>query len=400
MLPMAGSTPPPAAKVEPMRYEALDCLRGIAACTVVICHALMAGLFRVEPQWSTLKWTPLRLLWSGHQAVILFFVLSGFSLYILYSALSASANRVPKFLAARWLRLYPVYAASLLFASASYWLLARLGYAWPDSTLYVPAPAIPAKQFLMHYTLIGNFNTSLINPPAWSIVHEMRISILFPLIAWVIERSHYRIAIAGLLTSVAIATSCWDAPQTYGSSSIVMDALTTLHYSTFFIIGALLARHRNTLIARVRTLPRSLTPIVFATALALYGYGYDDTWTSGQIMLGDLIVGIGAAAIVLLAISYRVLERSRILHFLGRISYSLYLVHFTCFGVVCVLLYGKLPNPVLWLTIGALSVAIASVTCRAIEKPSLRWSRRVRTAQQSVVSTPSSCSPDDIKPTA
>lgn len=363
---------------EQSRYDALDSLRGIAACTVVICHTVMLGLFQIEPIWSAVKWTPLRLLWSGHQAVILFFVLSGFSLFILLKSLETIPARTLRFILARWLRLYPVYAASLLFASASYWLLALNHTTWPGHTLYVPPPNPPPDQFWLHLTLIAEYNTSLINPPVWSIVHEMRISLAFPVIAWLVKRLRWHAALAAILSSLAIALGCWELPQTYGNNSIALSALNTLHYCTFFVIGALLAQHRSFLTPWIQRHRTHLLPAAPIAALTFYTYGFDETWTTGQIMLGDLLVGAGAAGIVLLAIAFPILNRSHVLLYLGKISYSLYLVHFTCFGIVSVLLHGKLPIPVLWLLVVALSLATASIGWWLIERHALKWSRAVR----------------------
>jgi peptidoglycan/LPS O-acetylase OafA/YrhL len=383
------------------RYASLDCLRGIAAITVVICHTIMLGLFQVEPLWSAVKWTPLRLLWSGHQAVILFFVLSGFSLFILFDSLAPSRARTVRFLLSRWLRLYPVYAASLLFALASYTLLALTPNTWPEPALYVPSPDISAKEFWPHFMLVGNFNTSLINPPIWSIVHEMRISIAFPLIFWLTERLAHRVALASTIGSLLIAYGCWTLPQTYGTPSAAMSLLSTVHYSTFFVVGALLAKYRLPLISWIRGHKGPWLPCVAAVALALYGYGYDEAWTSGAIMLGDLAVGVGAAALLLLAIAFPVLDGSRVLRFLGRISYSLYLVHFTCFGVVCVLFHGRVSNPILWGMVIALSLAVASTAWLLIERPALRWSRWVRPSRNvHPPETDPAIPPRDLRPSS
>ena len=61
----------------PRRLRELDSLRGLAAITVVFHH-----FSRIcSPQIiHVLDRTPLRLLVAGHQAVILFFLLSGFVL--------------------------------------------------------------------------------------------------------------------------------------------------------------------------------------------------------------------------------------------------------------------------------------------------------------------------------
>ena len=70
------------------RIAALDGLRGLAAATVAIGHGL--DVFPTVwlasnhgPAAGALGWltySPLHLLWAGHEAVILFFVLSGFVL--------------------------------------------------------------------------------------------------------------------------------------------------------------------------------------------------------------------------------------------------------------------------------------------------------------------------------
>ncbi|ALE82194.1 acyltransferase family protein [Pseudonocardia sp. HH130629-09] len=75
----------------PSRVPALDGPRGVASLVVVVNHCLMtdptlaavaAGTGRAAP--GTLAWwlayTPLHLVWAGTEAVLLFFVLSGFVL--------------------------------------------------------------------------------------------------------------------------------------------------------------------------------------------------------------------------------------------------------------------------------------------------------------------------------
>lgn len=62
------------------RYDEIDSLRGFAALAVIISHGL--AIFALPS--NLLDVTPLYLLWSSHEVVIFFFVLSGFVLTLLF----------------------------------------------------------------------------------------------------------------------------------------------------------------------------------------------------------------------------------------------------------------------------------------------------------------------------
>src|SRR5215468_722575 len=74
------------------RFEELDSLRGLAAVTVVLNHHLnvLPSVFDktayVSDQWllAAIKHSPLHILWAGHEAVVFFFVISGFVLALPY----------------------------------------------------------------------------------------------------------------------------------------------------------------------------------------------------------------------------------------------------------------------------------------------------------------------------
>jgi peptidoglycan/LPS O-acetylase OafA/YrhL len=71
------------------RFGELDSLRGLAALSVLIGHCLvvfphLSGSYPGQGwelwAWNTLRSTPLSVVWAGNEAVILFFILSGFVL--------------------------------------------------------------------------------------------------------------------------------------------------------------------------------------------------------------------------------------------------------------------------------------------------------------------------------
>ncbi|HUB75554.1 MAG TPA: acyltransferase family protein, partial [Solirubrobacteraceae bacterium] len=110
------------------RLPALEGLRGLAALVVLVHHSLLATVPRFAgaygigpyPLRGTLEWwltySPLHVIWGGGEAVIVFFVLSGFVLS-LPSARSGRALRAVSYYPSRFVRLYlPVWGA-LIFAA-------------------------------------------------------------------------------------------------------------------------------------------------------------------------------------------------------------------------------------------------------------------------------------------
>jgi len=98
-----------------MRYGQLDSLRGLAACSVVLCHAtnVLPGVYDDPHRSWWLTQTPLALLRAGHAAVIFFFVLSGFVLTLPFLKGPVS---YPSFLARRICRIWIPYATAMVAA--------------------------------------------------------------------------------------------------------------------------------------------------------------------------------------------------------------------------------------------------------------------------------------------
>src|ERR1035438_4503626 len=186
MKPSESSTKPQSA-----RLQSLDSIRGCAALCVVFLHyvTMIDGSARfglsTHKIIQVLRATPINLLWSGNQAVILFFILSGYVLTKMIRA-APSINPIKGFtfylayIIRRWIRLWPVYIVSILFA-----LLVLNGHykaqfddlnPWINQ-FYQSSPT--TKDFISHIFFIGNFDTKIFNFPIWSLVQEMRASIIF-----------------------------------------------------------------------------------------------------------------------------------------------------------------------------------------------------------------------------
>jgi peptidoglycan/LPS O-acetylase OafA/YrhL len=182
---------PPSSTPGRIRLEVLDAVRGLAALCVVFFHIRQL----VEPITATLS-KPFRVLSiltnHGHDAVVVFIVLSGFVLTIpvartadltlpggLWQYIKRRARRI----------LPPFYSALIIFL--------LLGGIWHLASGFLAAHGVPANVnpfvsvdataggLLAHAVLIFNFRRDwalAMDSPMWSVATEWQIYFLFPLI--------------------------------------------------------------------------------------------------------------------------------------------------------------------------------------------------------------------------
>jgi peptidoglycan/LPS O-acetylase OafA/YrhL len=374
--------------MQPKRITELDSLRGLAAMSVLIPHYLsvypvMANLpemgFMGAAFAFILERTPLHVIYAGRDAVILFFILSGFVL-----ALPFLSSRIPsygRFLTRRVCRLYPAYVAAMLLA-----IVAR------ESIDIVPLPGttdwfrgqwtIPMTPWtILGYLVMSGFSHHVnINDVVWSLVHEMRISIVFPLLiaASAAMTLPLRLVSAFLASiSASWAESAIDPALSSAFISVVRSLLETSSYLWCFVLGIELARHHELLVSRILKMNRFRLALLAIAASSLFtvkslfpsiAHAY---WV-------DFVTGFGAAIFVLLALSTRrpfSLLKARVPMFLGRISYSLYLLHLIVILAMVHAAGGIVPPWVGIIAAVFLSLLLAYVSFKLIEQPGIAIGR-------------------------
>ena len=368
----------------PRRLEQLDALRGLAAVSVVAGHCLCvpSAFDHTRLAWY-LRHSPLGIIRAGYEAVVFFFLLSGFVLAIPFFSRPVAYGR---FVLKRVCRIYiPYYAAMLLAvilaASCSRSEVPELGW-WVNQTWTKP---LTWSLVVQHVLLVGSFAYASLNTVIWSLVHEMRISLLFPLLMVLVTRRGWRMCLGvGVLSSV-VGNGIGHAARWGGWSDA--DCGLTLHYVGLFIAGALLARHRAALSARVVALPRRAKSALALGAVLCYT---SSLWLGPLLsrpVVGQLYscakdwgVAGGAAVFIVLALSSGTLARlltTRPLLFLGRTSYSVYLLHGTVLLALVHLLYGSVPVWLIWALTVAITLPLSAISYRLTEVPSINLGRRL-----------------------
>ncbi|MDI3242251.1 acyltransferase [Arthrobacter sp. AL08] len=353
------------------RVTQLDGLRGIAALLVVACHVVstlpgIGGVFsnravdlNTAETWAV--FSPLHILWNGTPAVHVFFVLSGFVLVLPFTRPGAVPSWA-QYYAKRFFRLYLPAWASLAAAVALIAMIPRtaspLQSAWAD--MYVVNPTV--VQVLKDGLLM--LNASTINTPLWSLKWEVAFSLLLPAYVFLALRWRrvwfVKIGLALLLAAVGGVHH--------------MDALI---YLPIFAVGAVLGVERERIRNLTRSWPRAAWFLVAAVGLFLA----NAEWVSREEPIPgvEALVTVGAALIVLLFVSCGAAKRlgdSAAAQWLGRVSFSLYLVHLPII-LAGVTLFRSVSLPLALAISVAASFAAAELFYRYVEQPAHRLSMAV-----------------------
>jgi len=309
--------------------DSLDLIRAVAACAVMVGH--LRTLFFVDFLHLSHKSWPLEALYFfagfGHQAVIVFFVLSGF----LISSTVIRSHVLGKwswrdYAVNRATRLYVVLVPGLLLGffwdRLGSWFFSAQGiYAHSLSDL---GSAVPLKNLTLG-TLVGNFlflqtilcETFGSNGPLWSLANEFWYYVLFPValvagLAW--ARRRFRMAIP--LTCLAIFIGVF-----VGRSILIGFLIWLAGCGLVFLHSKVQVRSRYAALAML-----CFFSILAGAALAIARIRQ---WNP---ILSDLEVGFVFTLFLFALLQYEVREDSSlysaVAHRFAGFSYSLYVLHF------------------------------------------------------------------------
>lgn len=365
-----------------MRVIALDSLRGLAAVTVIAFHILISlpgGEGLVEPldyasfdlQGALLL--PVRALWMGAEAVVLFFVLSAFVLAVQF--FRGHDTSYGSYALKRLVRLFPPAIASVLLSLTLLMIAGTAPSVWPMPMLDQFWRELPSVATVLQHMLLladgaaGEANYPL-NLPLWTLEVEWRLSLLLPFMVLLARRSD----VALLVVALGAILVPYVERRLLGS-----DLLSTFRYMPLFAFGVLLAKHIDAILAWIGRLPGSARLALWMLCILLF-YARVLLPTPSMQMHHRLAIGVAAALLIALVLASERAQRFlnlRPLLWFGRVSFSLYLLHVPVMIATARLLPDAVtPGWRLALGIG-LALAAAEILYRSVEMPSIDAARRV-----------------------
>lgn len=386
------------------RIHSLDSIRGIASMIVVIFHCLIS--FQVfenayyNQQFSSeilriFTNTPLHTFWAGPESVFLFFVLSGFVLSLPFLNSDKGGPSYRNYIIKRICRIYLPYIITMLIymlviiALSDYRdiesLSATFNNRW-DHPITLKA--------IIFYIFMFDYDLANVNGVIWSLVHEMRISVIFPLLIWIIKRTDWKISLPfGLFMSIAInrVLKITSAALPNGNISMIVISLgNTFYYIPFFIIGAVFAKHRFDVTSSIKKLQPLWKILLFSAAIILFNFrwvfhnvitgSYGKYYERLVGIIGDWIIAGGVVLIFAVVLSSEKADwflNRKIFLWLGKISYSVYLMHVMPIMLCARYLGQVIPLSVAIMLAPVFTLPLAALTYRFIELPSINLGKRI-----------------------
>lgn len=356
------------------RLPALTSLRFFAAAHVVIFH-LLAIRILAGPAWFQ-KFSSL-----GYVGVSFSFVLSGFILVYTYAGRTMTLK---EFWRARFARIYPAYAFSLLVTAPFFFSAVAHSegpfFVWPKAHLKLDCALVLGLSHAWVPPAAMSWN-----PVAWSLSVEAFFYLLFPfLMLMLVRRSRsqlFFIAAAAYLVTVAISVSyvmlnpdhltvmdsnVWGA---FWMNAVKFHPLARLPE---FVLGMAC----GFLFLRSERESKHALPLVISGLAAFLIVLYFGAVIPYPILHTSLLAPAFAAIVYGFALrpSWGSILESRFLVLCGDASYSLYLLHFT---IIFTFFMGKNFQPRYQTPLGilvfvVLAIGISMLVYKFIEEPARR----------------------------
>lgn len=294
------------------KVRAIQGLRGIATIMVFLSHFIGLLPFTISISNINLDKSPLKLIWGGNSAIIIFFLLSG---YFMYASLEKKGTI--KFIFQRFIRLYPAYAISVIVGFIlcnkvidfdcnmfSNWFCQF----WQNN--------LDIGELLKHLSVFYKVNSRLINPPIWTLIIEMKMTIIIAVLIPILKKFNWKI--------------------TYFIFIILSIIFKPIQYINVFVLGILINKNKQNILGMIGKFSTLLRVLIAFIGIFLLGFNYNmqNFYSKLPISIGTTILSLGSAIILIIILyeesickSIPILD-SKFMVVIGELSYYIYLTHF------------------------------------------------------------------------
>ena len=341
------------------RFRLIDSLRGIAAVAVVMAHSFGGAYIDLLPATTP---RPVRFFFhQGHTGVAIFFVISGFVIAHSLRDATPKPEYFGRFILRRQLRLSPPYWTTMFLVLLYLWIIALRTHSWTN--IPHPTPFLAHMFYLQEVTHQYTFI-----PVAWTLCLEMMFYLAFMCLLFCREmlppklRAPWAVAVSA--AAALFGLTYYSDPFLWPHFPWLLPywPLFVLGIWTYWVVrGELSQRYLILLwiVCGISAFFKTEAPLFWACATSglIYGAfrcGALDRWLSSWPF-----------------------------QFLGKISYSLYLVHVTVLAIIIDFAYKHGPHTVSFAWTAVVAAILASIGCAylffmCVERPSVKLSARFK----------------------
>ena len=369
-------------------WHIINGLRGLAALYVVFNHS-RGQLFtdavtyaeHVNPKSSWQWWEWLNMLLMQHtnlgaEFVILFFVLSGFSI-----AHSLRQNSEPKgFYLRRFIRLYPTYLIGILWAIVVFLIVK---YMAPGIYYEAVETRLSMQEFFHNFIALPNMVKNLLYLPQnnfmtiqyWSFPLEVIFYLLAP---FAIRKLRWY----GIITVVLYLIGWY--LRSYNYYHIHHEPIAfqfTFDYGIYFLVGITFYKYKDILL-RTYKLNKAFIFISLFILFEVLVYTKSYIWAQEHNKITGLVMMLFSYIILFGFLKYDI--HIKVLEKIGVYSYTLYVTHLATVHIVNSFTYYfgigfyTIDNLFIWYIGVALSLLCAYLLYWVAERPSTKYLERLR----------------------
>jgi peptidoglycan/LPS O-acetylase OafA/YrhL len=319
-----------AARMNAPRYKELDALRGFAALFVLFFH------YTTHTPYQN------RLLELGVTGVDLFFIISGFVIFMSINHVSSARE----FIVNRFARLYPTYWASVTFTAL---LMLIVHHTYNIGEALSTFKYIGNMSMFQHYLRAGNIDGTY-----WTMIIEMVFYILI-LILFRMKALKYILHIGAALLLFTVAWDIWIEARFDFLYRTIRYIFPLINHFPLFLAGILFYKilHGEKSLWHYTLLAACLPVQIMLYNNGGSAYNYIGQWSYGGMLIFYFIV---FAAFINQRLRFIVNAPAL---FFGKISFALYLVHqFVSIDVIIPLLTQKTATPYWAAALAAFTVSV------------------------------------------
>jgi peptidoglycan/LPS O-acetylase OafA/YrhL len=359
--PLSGSA-------KPGYITSFDGLRAFAVCLVLINH----GSYGFFP--------------GGFLGVDLFFIISGYLITsLLWAEYTKYANiSLLNFYARRILRLYPALLISIVLALAL----------WPFTTLAETANKTTASFAAIFYlanvvdeNVLGNMHH------LWSLSVEEHFYLIWPLFILLVaakfadKRVTILVVLIAAVSVFRIVAGFHEGDWRYGIWTIDAYSFTLCRIDCILIGALMFFLMQNAKITIVNATTRVDEIILGASLAFVMGCCFLLRWTDTWWLRGGFLVTNAVSALIILGVlknGFRFLFQNRIMIWMGKRSYGIYVYHVPIYMVMEDFRVAHNHSNLLFISILriVLTLCVAELSYRFVEKPVLRYKKRFHVSYQ------------------